>query len=236
MPLKNLVYNTFPAVAHMPGRYLPNNACSMDLFKSLKATPEPEVLHPKGLSIVTWNNWKSRSILEEQCERMGLGLTILGGGIEKWVNGMKGPLLIEFARSSNSEFILALDAFDVSIQGELGVCIDEINALGCDALFGGECPSYAQKDETITQFESERYAAPWRYLNSGMMVARREFIAGLPDFVWDENDQTSWRNLHMEFYPKIRIDDHCKVFQNMNVPGGGRADRHFTVLFKKPLR
>jgi len=140
---------------------------------------------------------------------------VLGKEIRDWRNGLKGQLLIKFARSSDKEFVVALDAFDIKIQGDLSLCVAELNKMGCGALFGAETNSYPNELHSI--FESERYRFPFRFLNSGMMIARSNFLTEIEDQAWGCSDQEVWRDIHRQKWPQISLDDGCNVFQNINL-------------------
>ncbi len=219
MILKNLKYGTCPSVVHCPGRSMNENIVSLQFFDYLRSMTKPQIKLPPNLTMVTWNSKTDASILELQCAQIELPLTVLGRGVKQWRNGLKGPLLIEFAKSVKTEFILAMDAHDVAILNNLNNCITAIKEYGCDALFGGEVSSFPS-DEQLTIFDNSKYQPPWRYLNSGMMIAKTDFITTLPLNDWGNSDQKVWRLLQIDLWPKIKIDNYCIAFQNINFING----------------
>jgi hypothetical protein len=229
--LKNLIYATFPVAVHIPGRWYERNKKSLQLLHCLHSAPQARIRPVDGLSVVTWNSSPDRSLLEMQCEREGLELSVLGRGIEQWENGLKGSLLVEFAKGVQTEFVLAMDAFDVVIQGDLSRCVEELKRQECEVLFGAEIGSFPS-DESFESFEEARYVPPWQHLNSGLMVARTSFLADLSLVGgWGKCDQATWRKMHLSLYPKIKLDDHCRCFQNLNC-----YRRNLDDLFSVSLR
>jgi hypothetical protein len=113
------------------------------------------------------------------------------------------------------KYVVALDSKDVSIQGRLSRCIEELEARKCDALFGGEV-NYSWGPDKHRIIQDEKYRPPWRHLNAGLSVFRTAFLKSLADLEWDDCDQTTWHRLHHECWPKIQVDDGCSVFQNID--------------------
>ena len=233
MAFVNTLYGTYPSVVHFPGAFLDGMSASLNLMKGILKTPRPEFKLPAGLSIVTWNSRSDRSSIERRCGHIGINVCALSAGPPTFHWGMKGSLLVEFAASGSApELILAMDAFDTVIQSDVNVCVDELDRLKCDALFGGEA-CFAFGCEADRMCEEAHYPGPFRYLNAGLMIARTEFIRGLTGVDWLRNDQAVWHHLHRELYPRIRVDYGCRVFQNVNIHPSAPLDV-FRVTYGMP--
>lgn len=87
--------------------------------------------------------------------------------------------------------------------------------------------------ERIENFEISTYEAPFRHLNAGCFIGRKLAIGELFSAALElrrsipittvlnngnhliDDDQLLLRELHRLHYPRIRIDDRCKVVQNL---------------------
>lgn len=240
MVLKNLVYGTFPSVIHCSGRGNPENPESWKLIQAVASSKPRPIKVPKNLSIVTVNTKPEKLLLQLQCEAAGVHLNVIGNAADWRTSGDKGPAIIQFARKISEEFMLVLDTPDVVIQGDLQECVDEIKRVGCEALVGAELNFWPDGNKFDSEHQEKMYRKPWCYLNSGLIIARREFWVGLNGVDWGSNDQGTFHVLHRTMWPKIKLDDGCRIFQNINclatTTPSAMTDlsKLFSVVFGRP--
>lgn len=120
------------------------------------------------------------------------------------------------------EYILFLDAYDViALAGpdeilerykafnHLWVCAAELNLWPPDSI-----PREAYEGETLDPFWKR---TPYRYLNSGMYLARREYLRecleswNIPDEIFC--DQYWFATQYLAHPGAILLDTHCQLFQ-----------------------
>lgn len=85
-------------------------------------------------------------------------------------------------------------------------------------------PEDFEKVRRIEEFEKSIYAAPFRHLNSGCYIGRRqplidflEEVVSLKGFAitgyLEDDDQVLVREVHRRRYPQFQIDTRCRIFQ-----------------------
>jgi hypothetical protein len=99
--------------------------------------------------------------------------------------------------------------------------VQQFKARGCRALFNAERRHYPRD---LPPFDEE--VAPGEFfpcLNSGIWIAdtpfARELVAycaGLKVAKHKNCDQTRYKFAYQHFYPLIRLDHRCALFQNLN--------------------
>jgi len=231
--VRNCVYNTEPFIVHCPGMKYQINKAGRDLLHDL-ASRSLIIDDPKRIAIVTWNTEDS-SFLERQCKK----IDVVGRGIKQWQNGLKGPLLFEYARSCEKEFICALDAKDVVIVKNIDGIERILEERHCECVFGAEHFSYPP-DKLSKEFEEAKYRKPFCHLNSGMIIAKTKFLRECENINEDVDedwyfcdDQKIWKDIHISEYPRIQIDDGCCVFQNVNIPDPKSVSLHEWVILEE---
>ena len=143
-----------------------------------------------------------------------------GRGIENWVNTMKAGLLAEYLPTINTKYTMGIDSHDVLLLKDANGIIDVFeNDFDCDMLFNGELVSYPENNE-LAEFEKSIYGeSPFRYLNSGVWIAKTEFLKTVMNDILEfrssrpKSDQEIYRKLHKKYYPSVQIDYKCKLFQ-----------------------
>ena len=109
---------------------------------------------------------------------------------------------------------------DVLLLKDANGIIDAFeNDFDCDMLFNGELISYPENEE-LANFEKSIYKeSPFRYLNSGVWIAKTEFLNEVIGDILEfrssrpKSDQEIYRKLHRKYFPRVQVDNKCKIFQ-----------------------
>jgi hypothetical protein len=230
----NRVYRTCPSLVHAPGKIDESpwwETIKEELFKSPRSDERCE-----SLAVVTWNSGSPNSVLdrrghtlgwfERSLAHWGLGCTVLGGGIgAAWYNRLKIDLTIDFLHKCDRELVLGADSSDVLLVGQPRRLIDAFHRQPAEVLFNAEKNSWPPRTKTLGAFERRVGRGPFRYLNSGVWLGRRE--ACLRAFKaarqwaerldgWPTSDQICWKYAYRELYPLVQIDWRCELFQSLN--------------------
>ena len=223
---------------------------------------------PADLDIVLCTTQATKQYTENILEYLGIDdFVVLGRDLETWKHIYKLELIVDHIRNNPQPgLLLHLDAPDVLVAGDLQPVVDcFLSDFDCDLLFGAEKNSAPGSKTTrgitesetrflsrIEEFEEASYQPPFRYLNAGCFIGRKECILDLfsealhtrkqlqlssrshyGDYLYDD-DQLVLRELHRRHYPRIQLDHRNKVFQNLYatekseisarhpVPGGAR--------------
>lgn len=204
---------------------------------------------PVELDIVLCTTAAEKQYTERMLEYLGIDdFTVLGRQLGRWQHIKKLELIVEhIRRNPRPGLLLHLDAPDVLVTGSLQPAVDRFcSEFDCDLLFGAEKNSAPGSGTTrditaperaflsrIEAFEEARYTPPFRHLNAGCFIGRKEAILELfaealngrmglqltsrlhhGDFLYND-DQLVLRELHRNHYPRIRLDHECRVFQNL---------------------
>lgn len=183
-----------------------------------------------NLTVITFNNGgavdhalKRLGMFEESLRRNGVDdVVVLGGGVTEWQYPLKISLLLEHLTSAPvRDYVLVADSADVILTNDLGPMVERFKACGCRALFNGERRHYP-KD--LPPFDEE--VAPGEFfpcLNSGIWIADTPFArelaaycAGMKVPKHGNCDQTRYKHAYRDFYPSMRVDHRCVLFQNLN--------------------
>ena len=204
---------------------------------------------PSNLTIVTCRNegtlddriipqlagYEDTSILESNCEYLGIDLEVLTDSRLPWRNTFKFEMLKNYLDSGKceTEYFLCCDAIDVIFLHDPQDAIDLFLGFGCECLFmstnaldGYECmPDMRAWVHTINRGIE-------RYLNSGVFIGRTEFVKEMvnegfkyaiphgvtmeeyseylrecpTDFPMGAQDKDIYRYIERKFYPKIKVD------------------------------
>jgi hypothetical protein len=204
---------------------------------------------PGDLDIVLCSTHPKKQYTENILEYLGMDdFAVLGRDLKTWKHIYKIKLIVEHIKKHPYPgLLLHLDAPDVLVIDDLQPAVDRFNSdFQCDLLFGAEKNSAPGSKTTrginesevrflsrIEQFEEASYDPPFRYLNAGCFIGRKEYILELfsealdirkhlqlssrlhhGDYMYDD-DQLILRELHRRHYPRIQIDHGNKVFQNL---------------------
>ena len=201
-------------------------------------SPKRQYPKPKDLDILLCHNYPVVPLTERCLNHLGIaGYHVLGREIIKFRTFYKIPLMLEYLkRHSTAEYVLHLDARDVLLVDDPKIILDRFTThFSCDILFNAEKISYpglyhglAPEDQPkikrIEQFEASNYPGPFSHLNSGCFIGQRTaIIEMLEEAVAQEgflvsfpnDDQGIIRDMHRKWYPRIQIDDQCRIFQSL---------------------
>lgn len=201
------------------------------------------------LDVILCSTRSAKQYTENVLDALGIdGYVVLGRHLSDWKHIYKIQLVLDhIARHPEPEILLHLDATDVLVIGDLKVAVDTfLNAHTCDLLFGAEKGSAPGSStaggitdvekrfiERIEDFERGTYASPFRHLNAGCFIGRKQAITELftealhTRASWPlttvlrngnhlaEDDQLILRELHRMHHPRLQIDDQNTIFQNL---------------------
>jgi len=168
--------------------------------------------------------------------------------LSTWKHIYKLRLIVDHIKNNPQPgLLLHLDAPDTLVIGDLQMSVDCFRSeFDCDLLFGAEKNSApgSRTASGITQsevdflcrieaFEDSCYPPPFRHLNAGCFIGRKDFILDVfsealqtrkqmnlssrlssGGYTYDD-DQLITRELHRKHYPRIQIDHENRVFQNL---------------------
>jgi len=204
---------------------------------------------PVELDIVLCTTLAEKQYTERILEYLGIDdFIVLGRQLGSWQHFYKLELIVEhIRRNPRPGLLLHLDAPDVLVTGSLQPAVDRFcSEFECDLLFGAEKNSAPGSSTTrnitpseraflsrIEAFEQAHYKSPFRHLNAGCFIGRKEAILDLfsqalsgrmelqltsrlhhGDFMYND-DQLLLRELHRNHHPRIQLDHECRVFQNL---------------------
>lgn len=226
--IHNTLFDTHPMLVHASGKieHLP-------LWPSLLRAAETWKIETRldpRLTVITFNNggtlnqqYKRLGLLEESLRRSGISeITVLGGATADWRNSFKIRLLLDYLNTSAvREYVLVADSADVILTNDLGPLIDLFKTFKCEALFNGERKHWPADlpafDEQVAGGEF------FPCLNSGVWVANASFARELAAYCaalsvekHGKSDQVRYKMAYRHFYPLIRVDHRCVLFQNLN--------------------
>lgn len=225
--LKNLTFNTHPLVVHAQGphEYKPYWKPIRDSFFS---TPKRNLLLPKNLTIFTWNNGHTAmGVFEKSMQHLGIPCLVLGKGIKDWQNSKHKPLLTyEALKNIKTKYIMGVDSRDAILIDDPQKILDRfLSDFNCDLVFSADLMNWPNIAE-FKKFEdncAKNSNSDYKYLNSGAFIGKREFCYDFfeiatktpPTPKAPKADQGILKQVFMDFYPKVQLDYHCKLFQNI---------------------
>lgn len=222
--LKNTLFNTEPFLVHLNGSHLKNKAGRKFRSEVFNFIDNNVYKGGGGIRDTTYFICTSHESKETNIEKtfkfFKVPYVVKGRGIKNWVNTMKAGLLAEYLPNISTKYTMGIDSHDVLLLKEANGIIDVFEKdFNCDMLFNGELVSYPENNE-LAKFEKSIYGeSPFRYLNSGVWIAKTEFLKKVMKDILElkssrpRSDQEIYRKLHQKYYPKIQIDHKCKIFQ-----------------------
>ena len=207
---------------------------------------------PKDLTIVTCRNegsmeermgdiphlsgFENISVLETSLDYLGIkGLVVLKDSRLPWRNTFKFEMLNNYLNSGKckTKYFMCCDAIDVIFKDDPQKVIDIFESFECDALFmsthstdGYNCMS------DVKEFIDKINGGNGRYLNSGVYIAKTEFIKEVireamnytiphgvtmdkyreylesnpTNYPVGSQDQDIFRFVEPKFYPRLKVD------------------------------
>jgi hypothetical protein len=198
------------------------------LFDRLKdkvlSGPKRNIGAIPDLTIVTWSNKSELTPLEENLKHYGLPHLVMGkeyAGV-KWHQKLKLEILKSALAGIKTELIMGLDSFDVLLLDDPKKALESFRKSGCEMLFNASCYNWPRDFET-SAFEESVVKVRFRYLNGGCFIAKAEFLKTVleDDFCrvsksyGDFTEQMFYKLMYQKYYPKIKIDSRCEIFQSL---------------------
>jgi len=238
MVFKNKFFNTRPCVLHNPTPHYLWDIIIKEFFNTKRKKIK---LH--DLTIVTWNNKKSKSILERSLEHLGLKCVVLGKGIKSWNNTLKIKLINKALPKIKTNFVMGVDAFDAIILSDPNKSIDILNFYNADMVFNATCGTVYSSKRLIEFCDNQFSRYPMRNPNAGAWIAKTKFcrrffnkMAGItinklvkfmheeefpnnptPSLQWcSKSEQLRMKFIFEKLYPRVTIDYQCQFFQILN--------------------
>jgi hypothetical protein len=235
--LTNKRTNTKPSIIHSPGMansdYFKTNSCWSIIEKLSKKAKSNS---PKKTSVILCNNIDD-SVAEQCLKRIGIDHLVLGKQVEKWNNLYKLKLIVDYLEKSKPEQILYVDSTDVLVIGDITECDNILQKNKCKMIFNAELKFYPQCPSLKCNEEFEIRTSPNEYfaLNAGCWIAESDFLLSvleeilnmdmtshvienkgkIEEFRITKSDQFRWHILYKKYYPKIKLDHKCDIFQNI---------------------
>lgn len=230
MRIRNLITGTSPRVLHRNG----NPPEWKARWERIVADFFAETQQPRGpcpdLTILTWNNRRTKTVLEECLDRWGLSYVTLGRNVPEWRNDMKVYLNATALREVKTKYVMALDSDDVIVVAPVPAIIADFESFGCDIVFSTEknsCPD----EPSLTWFEQSIAESPYCHLNSGGWIGKteacrrffddclnehnRDIVAAQPAPHMFRDDQGLTRKTFRRYHPAARLDYRCQIFQSL---------------------
>tara|TARA_Y100001938_G_C8057874_1_gene415504 strand:- start:216 stop:1016 length:801 start_codon:yes stop_codon:yes gene_type:complete len=222
--LKNTIFDTEPYLFHMNGSHLKNKAgrqLRAEVFDFMKSNVYDGQGGIRDTTYFICTSYGERQTnIERTFEFFKVPYVIKGRGTPDWVNTMKAGLLADYLPNISTKYTMGIDSHDVLLLKEANGIIDTFeNDFDCDMLFNGELVSYPENNE-LAEFEKSIYGeSPFRYLNSGVWIAKTDFLNEVMQDILQfrssrpKSDQEIYRKLHQKYYPRVQVDHKCKLFQ-----------------------
>lgn len=229
--IENTLFRTHPALVHASGKleHLPLWPSVLQAAETWKIDGR---LDP-NVTVITFNNGgsfhqrgKRLGLLEDSFRRSGLtDIIVLGRGTTDWKNSYKIQLLLDYLNGGSARaYVLVVDSADVILANDLGPLIDRFRTFECRALFNAERRHWPADLPPFDEQSAKGEYFPC--LNSGVWVAETAFArelaaycAGLAVPKHKKSDQVRYKMAYRQFYPTMRVDHRCALFQNINRVG-----------------
>ena len=222
--LHNTLFNTNPYIFHMNGSHLKNTAGRKLRTEVFNFINNNKYKGEGGIRDTTYFVCSSYGERETNIEKtfkfFRVPYVMKGRGTQGWANTMKAGLLADYLPEINTKYTMGIDSHDVLLLKDANGIVDTFeNEFDCDMLFNAELVSYPENEE-LAAFEKSIYGdSPFRYLNSGVWIAKTDFLKRVIGDILQlkssrpKSDQEIYRKLHKKYFPRVQIDSRCKIFQ-----------------------
>lgn len=225
--IKNKTYGTYPYFIHAAGKldYCPlwQKIINLELIND-NNNDNVKIITWHSLNARTWLGNKKLGTFENSIKKFGLQSIALGSNIIEWKNIYKINLTIEFLENTDAQLIIGGDSSDVLMVKNLGNIINEFESYDCDLLFNAEKLFWPSSLQYLKKFEESVSHTPFCYLNGGLWIGKRKttlnFFKKAAEISQKIENNTSeqfcLKLIYKDFYPSVKVDYLCKIFQNIN--------------------
>lgn len=244
--IQNTMFDTYPLVFHAQGKMHKN-----PLWEFVSNTYYSPKKDCERLDIITWNSRVRNDFLKQNGKQLGifeeslgtLRHTVLGQDATQWYNRMKLTSAADYLAGSKFEFTLGADSSDVLLRGEPSEILERFLSMDCDMLFNAELHCWPDSlDPAIKAFE-ESVASDhaFKYLNGGVWIGKTAFCKevferGKKLGQGPGSEQAILKQVYKEFYPRIKLDHRCEIFQTLNsIPNILKSSRQKPVPKRRLL-
>ena len=235
--IKNKNTGTYPIAFHLNGD-VDLNAHGYDIYNEIKpyikkcdASDADKIT----LCFAKWGRASGRKcIMEETLNTMELPWFNIAdeytsGGLKGRRQLIKKPKMLRDSLSKiKTEYIMGWDITDTFFTTTPNKIVERFESeFECDMLFNAELVCYPQEArelyETWNNYDEIVNKSPFRFLNSGLWIAKTDFCREIIDDViktkklvhmgsWP-GDQGVFQQVYKKYYPRIQVDSECKIFQ-----------------------
>jgi len=239
MLVRNLVTGSTPSILHRNGDPPGWRERWQDIVTSFFEEAQESCAPSPELTILTWSNRPTKSLLERCLDRRGVPYLTLGSEMPEWRNDAKPYLITAALDRVISEYVLGLDSDDVLVVSCPQRIVAGFRACACDILFSAERTSTPDMP-CLTEFERSIAESPFGHLNAGAWIGKTDacrgffrdcqredkgdIVAAFPTRRFFKSDQGMTRKTFRRYHPAARLDYHCRVFQSLfSVPLDGEV-------------
>jgi len=245
----NRCTGTSPTVIHAQGLNQPRLSDYFNKLLTIFLHTDPPPCNCQNLTVLTVTNYHTIGSLEKSVRHLRLPDTnwmMLDGGRDFQLHH-KIAIILNSLPDIHTEYILFADSHDVLVL-DLDPIIDRFNKVGCEMLFNSE-PFFwpTRADYSRVEVSNPRPTVMpavfdptledrlgrdhvHRYLNSGVWIARKEFLNWLlPKYLesplndlrfWhsgriQSQDQIHYRHAFQQYHNKIGLDYTAELFQTL---------------------
>lgn len=180
---------------------------------------------PKDLSIVLVNNYKNKSIFEENMDFLGIKGYCVIRPTEKWSNRLKIKSLLNFINDGlcKTKYIMYGDSRDVIFSDDPNKALDIFLGFNKPIVFNSTlsrsgCYKGFGENSTRLWKWSLKIIGKKRYLNAGVFIGKVCYVREVLDFASNfmcESDQATFRGILPLFRDYIAVDFNNKlVYRN----------------------
>lgn len=196
----------------------------------------------KFVHMFTITNQKEHGSAVRQMRHFGMDVQVLGRNLQHYDHDVKIPLLIKHIPTIETDFTMFFDSDDIWFASDLEHLFKTFEKnkdckMLCNAdawFFPGNNSDQSQDIQSWMKqtIANEGVRTPYEYLNSGLWVARTEFLQNefLPRLkvlraaqdlnmsiqTYSDCDQSLFHFIYRDLYPAMKIDSTCMYFQPWN--------------------
>lgn len=224
MRVVNTLFHTKPIVIHANGHH--QHKPHWEMIKEVFFNSDPlKIGNIDRLTILTCNNGHaSMGILEQSLAHLGIPCKITGTQVSHWINSIHKPqTILEALGEIETEYTLYVDSRDAIVIDNPQFVVDCFERdFDCELVFGGDRLNWPPLS-IFKKFEQSIARSEFAYLNGGIWIGKTSFCGEFFAKVVEtppvaqavDSEQGILKKLFPEFYPRIQLDYHCQMFQNM---------------------